>query len=70
MRVLMADDHAVVRAGIRKVVEEMPGLEVVAEVGYGPDLLAEIIKTRPDCLLIDVTMPEFDPVNAIQVIRE
>ncbi len=69
-RILLADDHAVVRAGIRKVVEEIPDLEVVAEVGSGPTLFAGLEKTRPDCLLIDITMPNFDPINAIYQIRE
>jgi DNA-binding NarL/FixJ family response regulator len=69
-RVLLADDHAVVRAGIRKVLEEMPGLEVVGEVGSGPELGPALVAHRPDCLLIDVAMPEFDPIPAIRRIRD
>ena len=68
-RILLADDHAVVRAGIRKVTEEIPGLEVVGEVGSGPELFAALEKTRPDCVLIDITMPDFNPINAIYLIR-
>ncbi len=70
VRVLLADDHAIVRAGIRKIVEELPEIEVVAEVGSGPALFDCLRKTKLDCLLIDLTMPEFDPVNAIHLIRE
>lgn len=69
IRILLADDHAVVRAGIRKVVEEVPGLEVVGEVGNGPELLSALAALRPGCLLIDVAMPEFDPIAAIRRIR-
>jgi DNA-binding NarL/FixJ family response regulator len=68
-RVLLADDHAIVRAGIRKMVEEIPGLEVVAEVGDGPQVMAALEKRPTDCLLIDVTMPDFEPVGAIRRIR-
>lgn len=69
MRVLLADDHAVVRAGIRNAVQELPGLEIVGEVGDGPALLAALERLQPDCLLIDVTMPDFEPVSTISQIR-
>ncbi len=69
VRVLLADDHAVVRNGIRNALKEIPGLEVVGEVGDGPTLVAALDKTNPDFLLLDVTMPEFEPVSAISQIR-
>ena len=69
IRVLLADDHAIVRAGIRKMVEEIPGLEVVAEVGNGSQVFAALEQYSVECLLIDVVMPEFDPVPAIRQIR-
>ena len=69
IRILLADDHAVVRAGIRKVVEELPGLEVSGEVGNGPELLSALEQQPIDCLLMDVTMPEFDPITSIVQIR-
>jgi DNA-binding NarL/FixJ family response regulator len=68
-RVLLADDHAVVRAGIRNALQELPDLEIVSEVGDGPSLLTALDETHPDCLLIDVTMPEFEPVSEIRSIR-
>lgn len=68
-RILLADDHAVVRTGIRKVVEEMPGLEVVGEVGNGPELQRALAAQQPDCLLIDVAMPNFDPIASIRGFR-
>jgi DNA-binding NarL/FixJ family response regulator len=69
VRILLADDHAVVRAGIRNAVEELPNLEIISEVGDGPALFAALVQMQPDCLLIDVTMPDFEPVAAICRIR-
>jgi DNA-binding NarL/FixJ family response regulator len=69
VRILLADDHAVVRAGIRNALRELPNLEIVAEVGDGPALLAALAQACPDCLLIDVTMPDFEPVATIREIR-
>jgi DNA-binding NarL/FixJ family response regulator len=69
MRILLADDHAVVRAGIRNALKDLPDLEITAEVGDGPALFAALEQSHLDCLLIDVTMPDFDPVAAIRDIR-
>ncbi|HEY73642.1 MAG: DNA-binding response regulator [Chloroflexi bacterium] len=68
-RTLLADDHALVRAGIRNALEELADLEIVGEVGDGPALTAALEQMQPDCLLIDVAMPDFDPVPAIRQIR-
>jgi DNA-binding NarL/FixJ family response regulator len=69
VRVLLADDHAVVRNGIRNALQELPNLEIIGEVGDGLALLAALAQMQPDCLLIDVTMPDFEPVSAIRQIR-
>ncbi len=68
-RILLADDHALVRAGIRNALEGMPDLEIVGEVGDGASLEPALAEWQPDCLLIDVTMPAFEPINAIRRIR-
>lgn len=68
-RVLIADDHALIRAGIRNALKDQPMLEIVGEVGDGAGLLPAINTLQPDLLLIDVTMPQFDPIPAIQNIR-
>jgi DNA-binding NarL/FixJ family response regulator len=69
VRLLLADDHAVVRAGIRKTVEEIPNLKIVSEVGDGPQIFAALAREPIDCLLIDVSMPDFEPISAIKQIR-
>lgn len=57
MRVLLADDHTLVRAGIRALLESIEGVEVVAESGDGRETLELIIKHRPDVGLLDIAMP-------------
>lgn len=69
LRILVADDHAIVRAGISNTLKELPDLEIVGEVGDGPSLLTALAQTQPNFLLIDVTMPDFDPIAAIRQIR-
>jgi DNA-binding NarL/FixJ family response regulator len=68
-RLLLADDHAVVRAGIANAIADLPGVEVIGEVGDGPAVFAALADQLPDCLLIDVTMPEFEPIGDIGQIR-
>jgi DNA-binding NarL/FixJ family response regulator len=57
MKVVLADDHALVRKGIRAVLAALPGVDVVAEAGDGREALALIEEHRPDIAVLDVTMP-------------
>jgi len=68
-RVLLADDHAVVRAGIGKALGEVDGLEIVGEVGDGPALFNALATMQPDLLLMDVAMPNFSAVADVKRIR-
>ena len=68
-RILLADDHAIVRAGIRRMIEQMPDLEVIGEIGDGSRLLEIIEEKQVDCLIMDVTMPDFQPIQAIREIK-
>ncbi|MCP5097071.1 MAG: response regulator transcription factor [Chloroflexi bacterium] len=65
-RILLADDHALVRAGIGNALKNQPHLQIVGEVGDGPGLLQALDTLRPDLLLIDVTMPNFEPITTMQ----
>lgn len=69
LRILLADDHAVVRAGLRKVLEELPREIEVIEVENGPQVFEALKEHDFDIMLIDVAMPSFDPIPAIQTIR-
>jgi DNA-binding NarL/FixJ family response regulator len=66
---LLADDHALVRAGIRNALAKFPNLEIAAEAADGPSLFDLLGRTDPDLLLIDVAMPGFDPLGTIRRIR-
>jgi DNA-binding NarL/FixJ family response regulator len=57
MRVLLADDHTLVRAGIRALLAAIPGVEIVGEADDGQRALALIVETRPDVALVDISMP-------------
>jgi DNA-binding NarL/FixJ family response regulator len=69
IRILIADDHAVVRRGIRHILDMAPDLVVAAEAGDGGETLGKLGKEQVDVLLMDVTMPDTDPVELISRIR-
>lgn len=69
IRVITADDHSLVRAGIRYIMEKSPDIRVVAEVDSGANLLAELKKTPCDVVLLDVMMPGKDAITLISEIK-
>jgi RNA polymerase sigma factor (sigma-70 family) len=58
IRVLIADDHALVRAGIRALVEKIEGMVVVGEAGRGSEALELVRQLKPNLMLLDITMPD------------
>jgi DNA-binding NarL/FixJ family response regulator len=64
VRVLLADDHTLVRAGLRKLLESMPAYEVVGEAGDGLELLALAEKLQPHLVLMDIAMPGLNGIEA------
>lgn len=70
VRVIIADDHAVVRQGIRAVLEEVDGLEVVAEAGDGDEALAMTEEHEPDVVVLDVTMPGKTGLEVAKELRD
>ena len=64
IRVLLADDHTLVRAGLRKLLESIPDLEVVGEANDGLALLALVDQLRPDLVLMDIAMPGLNGLEA------
>jgi len=69
IRILIADDHTVVRDGLVAIVKQEPDMEVVAETGDGQQAAELWKKHRPDITLMDLRMPGLDGVNAIYQIR-
>lgn len=67
IRVLVADDHIVVREGIRTVLEGAPGFEVIAEVGTGREAMERMDADPPDVAVLDISMPD---MSGLDVVRE
>ena len=70
IRVAIADDHAVVRQGLRTFLELQDGMEVVGEAADGEEAVALVERTAPDVVLLDLVMPRVDGLEAIRRIRE
>ncbi len=70
IRVLIADDHAVVRQGLRSFLDLQDDLEVVGEAADGEEALEAVERLEPDVVLIDLVMPRLDGVEAIRRLRE
>ncbi len=66
IRILLADDHPIVREGLRAVLETQPDFEVVAEAANGDEVLRLARELRPDIVLLDLEMPVMDGVEAIR----
>ena len=69
IRVLIVDDHAVLRAGLRMLMGGQPDMEVVGEAADGEEAVRQIPDTRPDVVLMDITMPGIGGIKAIEKIR-
>lgn len=69
IRILLADDHAIVRKGLRALLVTEPGLEVVAEAENGQQAIAEARRLSPDVVLMDLVMPGTDGLEATRHIR-
>jgi DNA-binding NarL/FixJ family response regulator len=70
IRVLIADDEAINRLGLRYLIANCPGLEVVAEAANGKEALQHAAICHPDIVLLDITMPEMDGIMAARAIRK
>ncbi|WP_116245056.1 response regulator transcription factor [Nocardiopsis sp. FIRDI 009] len=69
IRVLIADDETMIRAGVRAIVQSDPGIEVVAEAADGREAVDLVLSHRPDVVLLDIRMPRMDGLAATAEIR-
>nr|PZN24079.1 MAG: DNA-binding response regulator [Chloroflexota bacterium] len=69
MRVLIVDDHAIVRQGLRAIMRITPGMVLVGEAGDGAEALQLVASQRPDLVLMDLVMPTMDGVQATAAIK-
>lgn len=67
--VVLADDHAMFRQGIRRILEELPGVEILGESGDGLELLQLLRKTKPDLVVLDISMPNLRGMEAVREIK-
>jgi len=69
LRILVADDHTLVRQGLRKILESQPGWVVVGEAGDGRDAVQQTMDLQPDVVIMDIAMPRLNGVEAVQQIE-
>lgn len=69
IKVLLADDHSIVRAGLRRIVEESGDMEVIAEAADGREAIQQAHKQLPDVAVIDISMPALDGLEVISQLR-
>jgi two-component system invasion response regulator UvrY len=65
IKVLLADDHSIVRAGLRRIVEESGDMEVIAEAADGRETIRLVRETSPDVAVIDISMPGLDGLEVV-----
>ena len=70
IRILLVDDHTLVRQGIRRLIEDQPHMQVVGEAADGHQALARTSELQPDVVLMDIGMPEMNGLEATRLIKE
>jgi DNA-binding NarL/FixJ family response regulator len=68
LRILLADDHAMFRSGLRAILDTQPDFDCVAEVGDGRAAVSETVRLQPDVAILDVRMPKLDGLAAAEMI--
>lgn len=69
MRILLVDDHAVVRAGLRRLLEDSEGFDVCGEAGTAKDAIELVEIKRPDVVVLDISLPDADGLDIIDTLR-
>ena len=68
-RILLTDDHSLLREAIKKSIEEVPGLKVIGEARDGVDLMRLLSRTTPDLIILDISMPNLPGLDAAKIIK-
>ncbi len=70
IRILIADDHLLIRAGLRALLKDIPEMQVVGEARDGPTVLQKTAELKPDIVVMDISMPVINGIEATRRIRE
>lgn len=70
IRVFIADDHAVLRAGLRMLIDAQPDMQVVGEAEDGEEAVRRVVSLRPEVALVDVSMPRLDGLEVVRRLQE
>ena len=70
IKLVLADDHAVVRSGLRMLLQAQPDIEIVGEAESGKEALAQVLRLQPDVILMDLQMPGMNGIEATRQIKE
>ena len=70
IRLLLVDDHEVVRVGLKSFLQTQEGISVLAEASNGEEAIEMALRHKPDIVLMDITMPEMDGIAALKSIKE
>lgn len=70
VRIVLADDHEVVRQGVRRFLETQPSLEICAEAANGQEAVEKTLSLKPDIVILDLSMPVMNGVEATKQIRQ
>ena len=70
INIMLVDDHQVVRTGLKSYLESQPNFKVIAEASNGQEAIARALETRPDIILMDITMPVMDGLEATRQIKK
>lgn len=69
IRVLLVDDHGLMRSTLRSVLEKAPGIEIIAEAGNGRDAVRLIMEQQPDVVLLDIAMPVMNGLDVARMVK-
>jgi two-component system, NarL family, response regulator NreC len=67
--IILAEDHALVRQGIRRIIQEDPAMQVTHEAGDGLELLELLSRSTPDLVILDISMPRLQGLDVARIIR-
>jgi DNA-binding NarL/FixJ family response regulator len=67
--IILPEDHVLVRQGLRRIIQEEPGMQVTSEVGDGLDLLELLKNNTPDVVILDISMPRLKGLEAAEIIK-